>query len=308
MFTTSLPILAAIGIFLFVVVGAIVLFGWADERLEARQSLKSIDDYDNDLVKKFREVRTKGNSQPLSEQLIAWGKKITSPDRQKKVREKLALAGQGTKDDLDRYLAMRTMFLVAAGAAVVLVLFVVPVFHGAIKLFVAGVGGFALYSYPDIRVNRAKEARQKAILRALPDTLDILTISVEAGLGFEQAVDKVVTTVPGPLSDEFFRMLTETRAGANRAKAMRAIDERCQVPELKAFILAMVQAEQFGVSIAGILRSQAEEMRIKRRQLAQEKAQKLPVKMLLPMVFFIFPSLLIVILGPAAINTFRNFK
>jgi tight adherence protein C len=143
--------------------------------------------------------------------------------------------------------------------------------------------------------------------RKLPDILDILTISVEAGLGFEQAVDRTVGSVPGPLSDEFARMLGELRAGSSRADAMRAMEQRTNVPEIRSFVLAILQADAFGVSIGRVLRAQADEMRIKRRQLAQEKAQKAPVKMLIPMVFCIFPALFVVVIGPAMINISRNF-
>jgi len=160
---------------------------------------------------------------------------------------------------------------------------------------------------PDAVVNRRMAERQKLIRNTLPDILDLLTISVEAGLGFEQALDRTVTSVPGPLSDEFQRMLGEVRAGATRANAMRALDERTDVMEVRSFVLSILQADTFGVSIGRVLRVQADEMRIKRRQLAQEEAQKAPVKMLIPMVFCIFPALFVVVIGPAALNIKDTF-
>ena len=115
-------------------------------------------------------------------------------------------------------------------------------------------------------------------------------------------MDRTIASVPGPMSDEFARMLGETRAGVSRADALRALDERTQVPEVRSFVLAILQADTFGVSIGRVLRAQSDEMRIRRRQRAQEKAQKAPVKMLIPMVFCIFPALFVVVIGPAIIN------
>lgn len=161
---------------------------------------------------------------------------------------------------------------------------------------------------PDAWLKRKIDERANAMRKALPDMLDLLVISVEAGLGFDSALARVVATVPGPLSEEFFRMLQETRVGVSRKEAMRHLMERTDLDELRSFILAMIQAEAFGVAIARVLRVQADEMRVKRRQRAQEKAFAAPVKIVFPLVFCIFPSLFIVLLGPAAIQIGQAFS
>jgi tight adherence protein C len=161
---------------------------------------------------------------------------------------------------------------------------------------------------PDAWLKRKIEERRVSMQKALPDVLDLLVISVEAGLGFDSALSRVVATVPGPLSEEFFRMLQETRVGVSRRDAMRHLMDRTDLDELRSFLLSMIQAEAFGVTIANVLRVQADEMRIKRRQRAQEKAFAAPVKIVFPLVFCIFPSLFIVLLGPAGIQIAEAFS
>lgn len=154
---------------------------------------------------------------------------------------------------------------------------------------------------PDAILNRKIEERSDTMRRALPDILDLLVISVEAGLGFDQALWRVVQTIPGALSDEFQRMITETRVGVSRKDAMRSLRDRTDVEELRAFLLAMMQADTYGVSISRVLRVQADEMRIKRRQRAQEKAYAAPVKLVGPLMLLIF-AFLTILLGPAGLR------
>ena len=163
------------------------------------------------------------------------------------------------------------------------------------------VGLYLGYSLPEFWLGGRVKKRQKAILMQIPDALDLLTISVRAGLGFDGALGKVVEKLNGPLTDEFRRALAEIRVGKARRDALRDIVPRTEVPPLTNFIGAIIQAEQLGVSISKVLQVQSEQLRIERRQRAEEQAAKAPIKMLFPLVGCIFPSLFIVILGPAII-------
>jgi tight adherence protein C len=286
----------------------IAIFSQAEERSTIRASLRQLDGYE------VENVREKELLAPVSERvfapvlqgLVGLGRRFTPVGYVDHTRQKLLITGKAAPEDLDRFLAIRVMTIVAIPIAIVLWFTVVPV-TGKVQLLTLAMVVLGLVLGPDAILNRQMEERQDIIRRALPDILDLLTISVEAGLGFEQALDRTVQAVPGPLSDEFTRMLNETRAGSSRSEAMRAIEQRTDVAEVRSFVLAILQADTFGVSIGRILRAQADEMRIKRRQIAQEKAMKAPVKMLLPMVFCIFPSLFVIVLGPAVINIYHNY-
>lgn len=217
----------------------------------------------------------------------------------KKVERRLTLAGRPGSLDAPAWAAVKVL---STAVAIVLAYFLqsgLPTqqrFLAVALLVVLGFFG------PDAYLQRKIDDRRKEMRRTLPDVLDLLVISVEAGLGFDSALARVVATVPGALSAEFFRMLQETRVGMSRRDALRHMMDRTDVEELRSFLLAMLQAEAFGVAIARVLRVQADEMRIKRRQLAQERAFAAPVKMVFPLVFCIFPSLFIVLLGPAMIT------
>ena len=286
--------------------GAFVLLS-ARERAEVRAALRQLDDY------QIENVREQEMLAPVSDRLIApVFKALTNVSRRftptgyvDQVRHKLVIAGNPPKLDADRFLA----FKVIGALSGAFWFWFVPWglgFSGVKMIAVVAFAWGASYMLPDIYVKRLTTARKLAIARTMPDVLDLLVISVEAGLGFEQAIDRTIASVPGPLSDELRRMLQEVRVGASRADSLRAMDARTEVPELRAFVLAILQADTFGVSIGRVLRTQAEEMRIKRRQKAQELAMKAPVKMLFPMLFCIFPALFVIILGPAAIDITRN--
>jgi tight adherence protein C len=169
-------------------------------------------------------------------------------------------------------------------------------------------GGMALLGYvlPGMWLQSTIDRRKHGIVRALPDALDLLTICVEAGLGFDSAMRRVAEKWDSDLSMEFGRVLQEIQLGEVRRDALRAMSDRLDVADVTTFIAAVIQAEQLGVSLAKVLRIQADQMRIKRRQRSEQKAQEAPVKMVIPMVFLIFPSLLLVLLGPAAFQVLRS--
>jgi tight adherence protein C len=302
----------AIGILLFagLTLAAYTLFVHFDERSTVRASLRQIEGYD--IITSIRERELLGSAkdriaQPALDAVISLGRRFTPQGYVEKTKKKLIISGKYDPVDHDRFLALRVITIAAIPVVAIVFWSVLPL-HGKTRLLAVALTVLFLILGPDAVLNRQVGERQQKIREALPDILDLLTISVEAGLGFEQALDRTVTAVPGPLSDEFTRMLNEVRAGSTRAAAMRAIDDRTDVLEVRSFILAILQADTFGVSIGRILRAQADEMRVKRRQMAQERAQKAPVKMLLPMVFCVFPALFVVVLGPAVINIFHSFK
>lgn len=238
---------------------------------------------------------------PSLERLVGLGKKFTPADYGDRVRRKLEVAGNPSGWTADRLTAMKVVGF--AGMAVFSLGFVV-LLGLAFGLAVVVVLGAALAGYfsPDLYLYQKGADRAEAMRKTFPDALDLLTISVEAGLGFDAALAHVAKNVEGPLSDEFARVLQEMQIGLGRAGALKALGERTTLEEMRSFVSAMVQADSFGIPIGKVLRVQSAEIRVKRRQRAEEQAQKLPVKILFPLVFFILPCLFIVVLGPAAIS------
>ena len=232
-------------------------------------------------------------------------RRLTPLDSRDRLALRLVLAGSPPGWDAERMMAFKVI-----GAVAGLVLGVVMVFAG----WLGGLAGLvvtALFTFigfvaPDALLSGKVSARQKEIRNALSDTLDLLTISVEAGLSLNAALARVVQNTPGVLSQEFARMLQEIQLGVSRSEAFRNLGARTDVEELNAFTLAMIQADVFGVSIANVLRTQAVQLRIKRRQRAEREAQGTPVKIVFPLILCILPSLFIVIVGPGAIRIFQS--
>lgn len=256
-------------------------------------------------ARRFQDVR--GAAQKIPAGLTSMGERFVTPTAHGRLRRRLLEAGQPRDMDVNDLIALKLLgsivgIVAAAAAGVTLGFDAARIL--TLALILAGTGFFA----PDAWLSRLIEMRKKEISRSLPDILDMLTISVEAGLGFDSAVSKVVKNFKGSLAQEFFRWLREVQLGRSRKEAWKDLTERINVPDVNSFVLAILQADVFGVSIGKVLRVQSEEMRVKRRQRAEEIAMKTPVKVVFPLVLCIFPALIIVILGPAGIKIVQAFQ
>ena len=217
-----------------------------------------------------------------------------------KIQQRLDVAGNPGAWTVERVLSLKGFgLLLGAGLGVV-------IGSGPLALLLAVAFAVAGFFLPDVLVYNMGTKRQLDLGRSLPDSMDLLTISVEAGLGFDAALSQVAQNTDGPLAGEFFRVLQEMQIGKSRADSFQGLAQRTTVPELRAFVSSLVQADQFGIPIANVLREQSKELRVKRRQRAEERAQKVPVKIMVPLVLFIFPVIFIVILGPAAAGFFAR--
>jgi tight adherence protein C len=220
-------------------------------------------------------------------------------------RRRLEMAGNPMNLDPAIFLVLRFVLAFLFGGGV----FVVYLVSG--RNWLQGLGLSVLFLlvgffFPDLWLSGRVAARQKAIFRAMPDALDLLTICVEAGLGFDAAMAKVNEKWDNDLSLEFGRVIQEIRLGKLRRDALRDMSERLGVAELTSFVAAVIQSEQLGVSMAKVLRIQSDQMRVRRRQMAEEEAHRAPIKMIFPIGLLIFPSILIILLGPAAMKLLRS--
>ncbi len=231
---------------------------------------------------------------------------LTPRNYLEKIHKQLVQGGISSSVRAEEFVTAQ--ILMAAGGLVLAMLYVVlgePSARIGVLALVLGPAVGALI--PGSWLSRKVQERKDAIRKDLPDTLDLLSISVEAGMGFEGALDVVTTHFQSPLAEEFSRTLKEMELGLARREALHNLKRRTEVPELSNFVLTLTQADALGMPIGRILKTQAAEMRTKRRQWAREKAGKLPVKILFPLVLFIFPPTFIIILGPAASEIARAF-
>jgi len=304
-------VILALGILL--VAGAIVLLSLAlrtdEESAGVNRSLavvQAMGQAPKELTEELDEPFADRVIAPLRARALTVGRRVTGSDSAERIRRKLDAAGNPPGWTVDRIVSGKVICaVVGLVVGVLLALLLGASFLTGALLTLAGlmVGFFA----PDLYLYQRTYDRNERLQRELPDAIDLMTISVEAGLGFDAAVQQVAMKTQGPLADEFMRMLREMQLGQGRAEALRGLAERCNVDDVRTFVSAMVQADGFGIPVAQVLRVQSSEMRVKRRQRAETKAQQVPVKITVPLVFFILPCLFIPVMGPAVLNIMDNF-
>ncbi|MEA3549929.1 MULTISPECIES: type II secretion system F family protein [Pseudarthrobacter] len=241
----------------------------------------------------------------ISQQVTDLSKRITPKSYEAWLDKQLAGAGRPKQWPLTRILMVKPL-LAFAGALLGLLVFLGAPSAGRFAIAVVMVA--LAYFVPDLLIRNRAQKRREEIRLELPNALDQMLISVQAGLGFESAMGRAGENGRGPLADELIRTLQDIQVGRSRKEAYLALSERVDVPSVRTFVRAVVQADTYGIAIAGVLKAQAKDMRIKRRQLAEEHAMKMPVKMLFPLIFFILPTLFIVLLGPAVLQIISVFS
>jgi tight adherence protein C len=307
---TMLLVLGAVGVFLALVL-VLKAFGALDTQTGGvSRSLSSIQAFGVATVKMPDEVEASFTDRvlnPLRARTVALGRKLTPADNAARIRHKLDVAGNPPGWTVDRVVSLKVV-----GFAVALLISLVVAAHRGMALMprlavcvAASLVGFVAVN---IWLHNVGVKRTATMQKDLPDAIDLLTISVEAGLGFDGAMAQVARNTEGPVAAEFARLLQEMQIGMARNQAMRSLGERTTLPELRGFANAMVQADAFGIPVGKVLRVQAQEMRGKRRQRAEEKAQQVAVKVLFPLMFCILPVIFIVVLGPPILNLISTLK
>jgi tight adherence protein C len=289
-----------------ILLGGLILVGMGDEDNSDPLEKRLAQYGDRDLPASLEEVELSMSTRerviiPMYRGLARFTLQFTPENQIESIRHQIELAGKSQSMEPVMFFGQRIALTLAFGVGA-FVLFFFFANLGVVKGVLATIGGALLgYYLPVLQLRGSISRRQDGIVKALPDALDLLTICVEAGLGFEQAMGKVYEKWDNDLSMAFGRVLQEIQLGKRRGEALRDMSRRMEVNDVTSFVAALVQAEQLGVSISKILRIQSDQMRVKRRQRAQEKAQQAPVKMMIPMVLLIFPSIWISLMGPSVI-------
>ena len=280
------------------------------ERAQVNRSmaaLRAIDNVPDSMRKELDRPFDERVIVPVRDAFSRLGRRFSPKGQVERIQHSLDVAGSPENWDVDRVLALKMLGLfVGVMLSAVLIFVISPAVLpsvGAAALLCAG--GYFL---PNLVLYQVGHGRMERIRKDLPDALDMLTITVEAGLAFDAALSQVARNTEGPLASEFFRVLQEMQIGMGRMDALRALGDRVNLPELRGFVTAMVQADAFGIPIANVLRVQSREMRIKRSQRAEEQAMKVPVKILFPLIFCILPCLFLVVMGPAVIHIMDSFS
>ena len=245
--------------------------------------------------------------EPLQARALAIGKRLSGSGSAQRIRKKLDLAGNPRALTVDRVIGGKVIFGVLG---LIASLVGTSLFGTSLttRILVVAAATAIGYMAPNLYLYQVGHDRGEQMQRELPDAIDLMTICVESGLGFDAAVQQVAANTEGPLSAEFGRVLREMQIGQSRSDSLRALADRSSVAEVRSFVSAMVQADAFGIPIAQVLRVQSSEIRVKRRQRAEEKAQQVPVKITIPLIFCVLPTLFIAVMGPAAISILDNFK
>jgi tight adherence protein C len=243
--------------------------------------------------------------EPFQARALAFGRRLSGADSAERIRHKLDLAGNPRGWTVDRVVSAK-VFIALAGLMFAVAASIILGLSLPTRVILVLAGLIIGFFSPNIFLYQQAYDRALRLQRELPDAIDLMTISVESGLGFDAAIQQVARNTEGPLAEEFSRMLREMQIGQGRADGLRGLAERTNVADLHTFVGAMVQADSFGIPIAQVLRVQSHEMRVKRRQRAEEKAQQVPVKMTVPLIFCILPCLFIAVMGPAVISIMSN--
>jgi len=268
--------------------------------------LEAVTTAPKELSKDFDESFADRVMAPLQSKALLVARRLSGSDAAERIRKRLDVAGNPAGWTVERVQAGKVlgaiaMFLVSVALTTVMGI------HFPLRGLLIVLATLAGWFGPNLYLYQRVYERSLVMGRALPDAIDLMTISVESGLAFDAAIQQVARNTTGPLADEFSRVLREMQIGQGRAQALRGLADRTEVDDVRSFVTAMVQADSFGIPIANVLRVQSSEMRVKRRQRAEEKAQKVPVKMTVPLIFCILPCLFIAVMGPAVIHIMDSF-